>query len=192
MIFDETPLKGSYVISPVRVEDSRGFFMRIFCHTEFQKRNLEYRWVQSNNSYTKRAGTLRGLHFQGSPYAEVKLVRCISGTIWDVIVDLRNQSPTFGKWFSVELSEENKKMIYVPQGFAHGFISLKDHAEIMYLVSEAYNPEFENTLLWCDKDVQIDWPFQPKLVSEKDSRGKCLSNLSPVEVARDQICTSLE
>jgi dTDP-4-dehydrorhamnose 3,5-epimerase len=125
-------------------------------------------FVQCNISFNKSKGTLRGLHLQKPPKAEIKVVRCLSGSIWDVIVDLREDSKTFGKWFSVGLNEYNRTMLYVPEGFAHGFISLTDNAEIFYLVSEFYFPDYERTLRWNDPLHGINWPITPNVISDKD------------------------
>ncbi len=177
MRFTETLLKGSYLVDLDLKIDERGFFARYFCEKEFSERGLNTRWVQINNSMSKEAGTLRGLHFQRTPDAEVKLIRCIQGAIWDVIVDLRQDSETFGKWFGATLSAENRTMMYVPKGFAHGFISLEPNTEILYLVSDFYVPASEATLLWNDPDVKIDWPIQPTVLSEKDLQGAYLLRL---------------
>jgi dTDP-4-dehydrorhamnose 3,5-epimerase len=129
---------------------------------------------------TRSRGTLRGLHFQIAPYAEIKLVRCINGAIWDVIVDLRIGSKTFGKWFGKELSDVNRTMMYVPAGFAHGFVSLTDESELLYLVSEYYSPTHEKTLSWSDTCVAIDWPTPVSFVSEKDNSSYSLTELLPI------------
>jgi dTDP-4-dehydrorhamnose 3,5-epimerase len=168
MNFIETELSGAYLINLEKREDERGFFARYYCNKEFLNRNLEVNWSQVNNSLSVEKGTLRGLHFQQEPFSEVKLIRCIRGSIWDVIVDIRIGSPTYGKWFSAELTAENRTMMYVPKGFAHGFISLADNSEILYMVSEAYNPKFERTLRWNDKFHKIEWPTIPTVISDKD------------------------
>lgn len=178
MIFKETNLKGNFLVDLEPRADERGFFARYFCENEFQKHGLNTRWVQINNSMSKETGTLRGLHLQRSPYGEVKLVRCLKGSIWDVVVDLRKESESFGKWFGSTLSEKNRTMMYVPEGFAHGFVTLEPDSEILYLVSNFYSPEFESTLLWNDPDVAINWPVKPQLLSDKDSRGHLLKNMS--------------
>lgn len=172
MRFLETCLKDSYLIEPNKQEDERGFFARLFCKKEFEKKGLNTKWVQINNSLCKKSATLRGLHFQKSSHAEVKLVRCIRGMIWDVVVDLRKDSNTFGKWFGAKLSEENQTSMYVPKGFAHGFISLTKNTEIFYLVSNFYAPEAEETLLWNDSELGISWPIKPSVISKKDLLGK--------------------
>jgi dTDP-4-dehydrorhamnose 3,5-epimerase len=168
MIFTETKLSGAYLINLEKREDERGFFARYYCKEEFLNHHLEVNWTQVNNSLSIEKGTLRGLHFQQAPFSEVKLIRCIKGSIWDVIVDIRKNSPTYGKWFAAELTAENRTMMYVPKGFAHGFISLDDNSEILYMVSEAYKPKFERTLRWDDKFHKIEWPNTPTVISDKD------------------------
>ena len=168
MKFIETPLKDAYVIAMEPRADERGFFARAFCEDEFRQAGLVDRFVQVNNSFNPRKGTLRGMHYQLPPAAEVKLVRCLRGALYDVIVDLRPDSPTCGKHFGVELNEENRLMFYVPRGFAHGFITLRDDTEAFYMVSDAYQPGGERGLRFDDSHLGIDWPIQPTLVSEKD------------------------
>lgn len=180
MKYTETPLPGSYLIDLEPRTDERGFFARYFCEHEFRAKGLNTTWLQINNSLSVEAGTLRGLHFQRPPNAEVKMVRCVQGAIWDVIVDLRAGSINFGKWFGAELTAQNRTMMYVPKGFAHGFISLQPNSEIIYLVSEFYSPTEEDTLLWNDKEVGIAWPVQPLQISAKDAAAKSLSNISPI------------
>ena len=171
MIFEETTLTGSYTINLEPIMDERGFFARYLCINELEAEGLNTKWVQVNNSLSIGKGVVRGLHFQRPPHAEVKLVRCISGAIWDVIVDLRAGSNTYGQWFGAELNEENRVMMYVPEGFAHGFLTLSPGSEVLYHVSNFYCPEAEQTLLWSDESVDIDWPETPSVVSEKDSLG---------------------
>lgn len=172
MKFINTPLSGSYLIDLEIKSDERGFFARYFCEKEFNKNGLNTKWVQINNSLSNEKGTLRGLHFQNEPKSEVKLVRCIQGAIWDVIVDVRKKSNTFGKWFGAEITSKNRTMMYVPEGFAHGFITLEPNTEIIYLVSEFYSLEDENTILWNDQSIDINWPINPKIISNKDLNGK--------------------
>ena len=182
MIFQETNLKGAYLIKQEAKEDQRGFFSRYFCAKEFSQKNLNANWVQINNSLSNDVGTIRGMHMQKKPFQEVKLVRCISGAIYDVIVDLRNNSSTFGKYFASELNSENRNMMYVPKGFAHGFITIKPKSEIIYLVSEFYSPESEMTLKYDDSEVDIKWPIKPQLISEKDKKGLSLNNFKNMEI----------
>jgi len=177
MIFNETKLNGNFLIDIERKGDNRGFFARMFCENEFEQFGLNTNWKQANTSLSVERGSLRGLHAQTNQHAEVKLVRCIKGAIWDVVVDLRKSSSTFGEWFGAEISEVNRTMMYVPRGFAHGFISLTDDAEIIYLVSNLYSPGNEVTLAWDDKEVQIDWPIPPTVISEKDQLGLTLQKI---------------
>lgn len=172
MIFTPLFLEGAYLISLDKKEDNRGFFARYFCQDEFRQHNLNTNWVQMNNSFSKNKGTLRGLHFQNPPHSEVKLIRCFHGAIWDVIVDIRKNSKTYGQWYGVELSEENRNMLYIPKGFAHGFISLTDDSEILYMVSSAYASNSEGTLRWNDTFHQIEWPITPEIISDKDQKAK--------------------
>lgn len=176
MIFKETNIKGNFLVDLEPRADERGFFARYFCEREFSEQSLNAQWVQINNSMSREVGTLRGLHFQRSPHAEVKLIRCLRGAIWDVVVDLREASETFGRWFGATLSDQNRTMMYVPKGFAHGFISLEPDTEILYLVSEFYAPESEGTLIWNDPDVGIKWPILPQIISEKDLNGAPLKD----------------
>jgi dTDP-4-dehydrorhamnose 3,5-epimerase len=178
MKFNETNLTGSFLISLDEFQDERGFFARFFCKTEFSNMNLNFNWAQINNSFSKSSGTLRGLHYQMEPNSEIKLVRCIKGAIWDVIVDLRVTSSTFGKWFGVELNDSNRTMIYIPKGFAHGFITLSPDSEVLYLASDFYEPKSEQVLLWNDPDISIDWPIKPEVLSQRDKFGKTLKNLN--------------
>lgn len=182
MRFTETNLKGNFLIDLEKQEDDRGFFARYFCEKEFLEKGLNIKWAQINTSSSKEVGTLRGLHYQSEPNAEVKLVRCLKGSIWDVVVDLRYMSKTFGKWFAAKLSDENRTMMYVPKGFAHGFISLEPNSEILYLVSDFYAPNLEGTLIWNDKKVQINWPIEPNVISDKDLKGSNLEKIVPIEI----------
>jgi dTDP-4-dehydrorhamnose 3,5-epimerase len=170
MKFFETPLKGAYIIELDKRGDDRGFFARVFCKNEYNELNLDNGIVQINNSLSKDKGTLRGLHYQLPPKAETKIVRCIRGAIFDVIVDLRKSSETFGKWFGEELNEENRKMMYVPKGFAHAILTLQENTEIFYLVTEFYSPENERGIRWNDPYFSIEWPIQPVIISDKDSK----------------------
>ncbi len=170
MLFHETPLAGAYLIEQERRGDARGFFARYFCEKEFGDKGLETRFVQINNSLSAKAGTLRGLHYQLPPAAEVKVVRCVRGALWDAIVDLRPDSPTFRKWFGAELNAENRLMMYVPRGFAHAILTLSDDAEAIYLVSSFYGPEQERGVRWNDPAIGIEWPRQPIEISDKDAK----------------------
>lgn len=168
MKFTETKLHGAYIIELEKKEDERGFFARSWDKKIFSEIGLNLEIVQCNISRSKFRGTIRGMHYQIPPYAEVKIVRCTKGRIQDTIIDLRKNSETFMKWFSIELNEDNHKMLYVPEGFAHGFQSLEDNVEIFYLVSEFYSPENEKGVRWDDEAFKIKWPIEQKIVSEKD------------------------
>ncbi len=168
MIFTETPIKGAYLIDLDKREDPRGFFARFFCQREFAEHGLETNFVQINNSLSRDQGTLRGLHYQLGRSAEVKVLRVLSGALWDVIVDLRPESATFGRHFGVELSAANRTMLYVPRRFAHGFLTLEPDTETLYLVSAFYDPEAERGLRYNDPKLAIDWPAEPKVISDKD------------------------
>lgn len=172
MIFTETSIPGAFVIELEKRGDDRGFFARVFCENEFSANGLSSRFVQANNSLSGFKGTLRGMHYQLPPKAETKLVRCIRGSLLDVILDLRKESPTFGKSFGVELSAENRKMMYVPKGVAHGFISLQDNTEAFYFADEFYAPAFERCIRWNDPQFKIDWPQHPVVISDKDRNQK--------------------
>jgi dTDP-4-dehydrorhamnose 3,5-epimerase len=170
MIFTETELPGAFIIEPKRLEDARGFFARIYCSKEFKEHALEESFPQCNISFNKSRGTVRGMHYQSSPYEEVKLVRCTRGAVYDVIVDLRPTSPTHLKWIGVELTEENHKMLYVPKGFGHGYQTLTDASEVFYHVSQFYTPEAEKGLRWNDPAIGIEWRDVGEIfISEKDS-----------------------
>jgi dTDP-4-dehydrorhamnose 3,5-epimerase len=168
MTFDALQLNGAFVITPNPFVDNRGFFLRSFCTKEFGEQGLSNTFVQINHSGTKGIGSIRGMHFQYPPFAEVKVVKCTKGAIFDVIIDLRKDSPTFLKWEGVELSEENKRSIYIPQGFAHGFQTLTDDAEIIYLVSQFYNKESEGGIRYDEPAVNINWKLPVANISEKD------------------------
>ncbi len=168
MKFIESPLKGAHTVELEKRGDDRGFFARFFCTEEFAAEGLTNSFAQINNSLTGKKGTLRGMHYQLAPSAEVKVVRCISGALFDVILDLRPDSPTFGKWFGETLSAENRLMMYCPKGFAHGFITLEENTEALYLVSDPYAPEFERGIRFNDPKFNIEWPIEPLEISDKD------------------------
>lgn len=169
MKFVPTPLAGAYLIELEKREDDRGFFARFFCEREFAEAGLETRFVQINNSLSRDQGTLRGMHYQLDPSAEVKVVRALSGALWDAILDLRQGSPTFGQSFGAELSGQNRRMMYVPRGFAHGFLTLEADTEALYLVSAFYDPARERGVRWNDPRFDIAWPAEPEVISEKDA-----------------------
>ena len=168
MIFTESPLPGAYLIDLECRGDERGFFARAFCSREFAAHQLVTNMVQANNSLSARKGTLRGMHYQLAPKAETKLIRCLRGALHDIILDLRLESPTFGQTFGADLTAENRRMMYVPKGFAHGFITLADDTEAFYLVDEFYAPDCERGIRWNDPKFAIQWPAEPVVISEKD------------------------
>lgn len=170
MIFRETPLKGAWVIEPERIEDDRGFFARVYCRREFEAHGLNPNLVQCSISWNARKGTLRGLHYQAAPHAEAKVVRCTQGAIYDVIVDLRRDSPTFRRWTSAELSAENHLLLYIPEGVAHGFQTLCDKSEVFYQMSEFHHPEQARGVRWNDPAFAIRWPVPDPVLSPRDSR----------------------
>lgn len=169
MRFEKTPLDGAYVIQLEKREDDRGFFARFFCEREFGEAGLETHFVQINNSLSRDRGTLRGMHYQLAPSAEVKVVRTLKGALWDAILDLRPDSPTFGKSFGAELTADNRSMMYVPRGFAHGFLTLETDTEALYLVSAFYDPARERGVRWNDPRFDIAWPARPEIISDKDA-----------------------
>ena len=168
MNFLETPVHGVYTVELEKKEDERGFFARVFCEREFAEHGLETRFVQINNSLSRDAGTLRGMHYQLEPAAEVKVIRIVAGALCDVALDLREGSPTFGAWYGTELTAENRRMMYVPRGCAHGFLTLRPQTEAVYLVSAFYDPERERGIRWNDPRLAIDWPREPAVLSDKD------------------------
>lgn len=170
MIFTESPLAGAYIIDMNRVEDERGFFARAFCAEEFAARGLAGGMSQCSVSFNARRGTLRGLHFQAAPHDEDKLVRCTAGAIFDVIVDVRAGSSTCRQWFGTELTVGNHRSLYIPQGFAHGFISLADDTEVLYMMSVPYAAGFARGLRWNDPAFGIKWPMDPVVISARDAQ----------------------
>lgn len=168
MIFKELPLKDSYLIDIDRKKDARGWFARYFCQQEYAKMGLESNFVQSNFSFNNCKNTLRGLHFQRPPKSEIKVVTCVKGAVWDVIADLRSDSPSYGKWYGTELSEANKSALYIPKGFAHGFITLENNSELFYLHSEFYSSGCEGAVRYDDPQLNILWPSDPVEISDRD------------------------
>jgi dTDP-4-dehydrorhamnose 3,5-epimerase len=166
--FEETPIPGAWLVGLERRGDERGFFARLFCADEFAEHGLAATFVQVNDSLSVERGTLRGMHYQLPPAAEVKLVRCVRGALYDVVLDLRPDSPAFKRWFGVELSAENRLMMVVPEGCAHGFLTLEPETETIYFVNAPYSPECERGVRWNDPAFAIDWPFEPTVLSDKD------------------------
>jgi dTDP-4-dehydrorhamnose 3,5-epimerase len=168
MIFTETKLKGAFVLEIKKLEDERGFFGRSWCANELAANGLKHDIKQVNTSLSQRKGTIRGMHYQNDPFQETKLVRCTRGAIFDVIIDLRKDSSTYKQWVGVELTQDNYKMLYVPQDFAHGFITLVDNSEVSYLVTQFYTPGAEAGIRWDDPTFNIQWPISPIVISDKD------------------------
>jgi dTDP-4-dehydrorhamnose 3,5-epimerase len=168
MNFQETKLPGVFEIHLEPYSDERGLFARSWCHREFESHNLNPKVVQCNVSFNIRKGTLRGVHYQAEPYPEAKLVRCTMGAIYDVVVDLRPQSPTFRDWIGATLTAANRHMLYVPEGCGHGFLTLEDNTEVFYQMSEFYHPELARGIRWNDPAMQIVWPAAVEVISEKD------------------------
>jgi len=170
VIFRESKLAGAFVIEPEKIEDERGFFARSWCQKEFTEHNLNPRIAQCNISRNKKKGTLRGMHYQVAPHAEAKLVHCTKGAIYDVIIDLRADSPTFREHIAETLTAENHKMLYVPEGFAHGFQSLEDESEVFYQISEVYAPQCARGLRWNDPAFGIAWPIANPTMLDRDRK----------------------
>lgn len=168
MRFEETTLPGVFVIEPEPFGDERGFFARLYCAREFAAYGLAELSAQSSLSYNRRRGTLRGMHYQDSPHAEAKLVRCSRGAIYDVALDLRPDSPTRFRWVGVELTAGNRRMLYIPEGCAHGFQTLADDTEVVYQMSAFYHPESARGVLWNDPAFGIRWPLPVNVLSERD------------------------
>jgi dTDP-4-dehydrorhamnose 3,5-epimerase len=168
MIFLETSLPGVYQIHPEEKHDERGFFARTWCEQEFREHGLSSRIAQCSISFNRKKGTLRGLHYQADPHAEEKLVRCTQGAIFDVAVDLRPASPTYKQWFGMELTAGNRRMLFIPKGCAHGFVTLEDSSEIFYQISEFYAPGSARGVRWDDSAFQIRWPMDPEVISDRD------------------------
>jgi dTDP-4-dehydrorhamnose 3,5-epimerase len=175
MIFRETALSGAFVVEVEPLADERGFFARTWCQREFEERGLNPRLVQASLSLTREAGTLRGLHYQARPHAEAKLVRCSRGTIYDVIVDLRPDSATYRRWIGVELNASAYRMLYIPEEFAHGFLTMTDECEVVYHMSEFHTPGAARGVRWNDPAVGIRWPAEIRLVSERDTQWPLLA-----------------
>lgn len=168
MIFHETKLPAVFEIQVEPKVDDRGFFARTWCQKECEERGLNPKLVQCNVSFNKQKGTLRGMHYQAAPYAETKLVRCTQGSIYDVILDLRQESPAFKQWVSVVLTSQKRNMVYIPEGCAHGFLTLEDQSEVFYQMSEFYNAESARGVRWDDPAFEISWPARVEVISERD------------------------
>lgn len=176
MEIKSTPIQDLYVIQPLVFRDNRGYFFESFNQKKFQEKGVEYKFVQDNESKSQK-GVLRGLHFQKPPFAQGKLVRVISGSVLDVAVDIRSKSPTYGKYFSIILSEENKTMLWIPQGFAHGFVTLEDNTIFSYKCTNFYNKESEGSILWSDSELAINWGIEEPTLSDKDKNAPIFKDL---------------
>jgi len=175
MIFTATPLEGSYVVGLSPFSDERGWFARYYCKNSFAEIGHTKEWVQMNHSVSYRKGTIRGMHFQVEPFREIKMVRCIAGSVFDVIIDIRKDSATFLQWFGIELSAENKKMLYMPEGFAHGFQCLSDNCELLYHHSEFYQPAAEAGIRYDEPLIGINWPLPVSVLSDRDAEHPLLN-----------------
>jgi dTDP-4-dehydrorhamnose 3,5-epimerase len=169
MIFTEIPLAGAFIVDIDPTTDERGFFARTFCAEEFAQYGFDAATLECSASFNAGKGTLRGMHYQAPPHAEDKLVRCTAGAIFDVIVDIRSGSPSYGKWFGAELTASNRRALFAPKGFAHGFISLADATEVLYMISARHAPEAACGFLWSDPKVGIEWPMRPVVISARDA-----------------------
>lgn len=163
------------VIEPRRYQDERGWFMETYKASSFAANGIEGEFVQDNHSFSQRAGTLRGLHYQLRPYEQGKLVRCVSGEFLDIVVDIRHGSPTFGEWAAVEVSRANGRMVWVPQGFAHGLLSMKDETDVLYRVTAEYAPDYERTIRWDDPEIGLDLPVESPIIKDRDAQAPTLA-----------------
>ena len=179
--FEKLNLDGVILITPKVFEDNRGYFMENYKKSDFLKMGIDTEFVQENVSFSK-ANSLRGLHYQVAPYAQAKLVKCTKGKIHDIVVDLRPNSKTFKTWLKVELSEDNNKSLFIPEGFAHGFVVLSETAQLSYKTNKEYAPEFERGLLWCDEEVAVDWGIEFPILSEKDKIQPRFSEINKKEL----------
>lgn len=176
MEFIKTTLKDAYVIKPQVFGDHRGFFLESYSKKKFEEVGIKADFVQDNHSRSEKKGTLRGMHFQTPPYTQAKLLRVVKGKILDVIIDLRKNSETFGKWESFELTAENFEMLFVPRGFAHGFMTLEGNTEVLYKADNFYEPSSEGGIAWNDPDLKINWPIENPILSERDTKWPNLKN----------------
>jgi dTDP-4-dehydrorhamnose 3,5-epimerase len=179
MKFEETTLQGAYIVDLQPFHDERGFFARAYCANEFEALGMVSDVVQANLSTNNVKGTLRGMHYQLDPYQETKFVRCTRGSLYDVIIDLRPASPTYMAWIGVELTADNHRGLFVPRDFAHGFVTLEDHTEAFYMVSQFYTPGAESGIRWNDPAFHIEWPIEPTVISQKDAGWQDYQEISP-------------
>lgn len=177
MKFIKTDIKDLFVIEPIVIGDNRGWFSESYNYHSFLQNDFDYVFIQDNHSFSEQKGVLRGLHFQINPKAQTKLVRCTKGSIWDVAVDLRKSSPTYLKWFGIELTEENHKMLLIPKGFAHGFITLKNNCEVQYKVDNVYDKPSDRSIKYNDPEIGITWPKMEVVLSEKDENAPFLKDM---------------
>ena len=177
MEFIETKFKDAFLIKPKVFADQRGFFLESYSQRSFEENGIDAHFVQDNHSLSAAKGVLRGIHFQKDPYAQAKLVRVVKGSVFDVLVDLRKDSPTFGAWEGFTLSAENFLMLFIPRGFGHGFCTLEDNTEFLYKTGNFYAPESDAGVIWNDPDLKIDWPVEKPILSEKDERLPLFSSL---------------
>ena len=182
MKFSSYSIPGPKLIELEKKTDHRGFFARYYCEKEFLEQGLETRWVQMNTTLTYQAGAIRGLHFQREPRVEAKVVRCLKGAIMDVIVDLRKGSETYGRWLSQKLTSKNRKMLYIPAGFAHGFQTLQENTELLYMHSEFYSSQHEGGVLHSDPQLNIQWPLPITEISDRDKSHPLFKDVSPIIV----------
>lgn len=177
MKFIQTELEGVFIVNPTVFGDHRGWFMETYSESKFHEQGLQLHFVQDNQSFSAAKGTLRGLHYQANPKAQTKLVRCTKGAIFDVAVDIRRGSPSYGKWFGIELTADNKKQLLIPKGFAHGFMTLVDNVEVQYKCDELYSPECDGGIIWNDPEIGIDWPMHiHPVLSRKDETAPLLKD----------------
>jgi dTDP-4-dehydrorhamnose 3,5-epimerase len=169
VIFRETNLQGAFVIQAEKFEDERGFFAMTWSQDEFERRGLNSSFLECNISFNQRTGTLRGMHYQRAPYQQAKLVRCTMGAIYDCIIDLRPDSPTFKQWYATELTARNRSMLYIPEGFAHGFQTLEHETEVLYQMSEIYKPKYAGGVRWNDPVFGIEWPLPVEVIAARDA-----------------------
>lgn len=181
----ETELKGVFVLEPQVFGDARGWFMESWSQRKMHDAGIDVQFVQDNQSFSAQKGTLRGLHYQLNPMCQAKLLRCTRGKIFDVAVDIRKGSPQYGKWVGVELSAENKKQLFIPRGFAHGFITLTDDVEVQYKADNYYAPECDGNIRWDDPDIGVEWPLKPVILSEKDSKAPLLKERTNLNFVYD-------
>jgi len=179
MILTETPLQGAYLIEIEPIRDERGFFARMFCQDQFADRKIVSTVAQCSTSFSARRATLRGMHYQTPPHGEEKFVRCTAGAIYDVIVDIRPASSTYGKWWGAELSGGNRRTLYIPRGFAHGFVTLEDDTEVFYMISTPYAASAARGLRWNDPAIGISWPIMPLIVSSRDQQWPMIRPMEP-------------